>query len=72
MDVYSKKGTKVIFDHPNAGYDHHIETAREHLEVGKEYTVDHTDVGGSHTDVYLVEIPDVAFNSVMFTSPKES
>jgi hypothetical protein len=66
MDIYSPEGTKVIFNHPQSGYNHHIETAKKHLEVGKEYTVDHTYVGDWHTDVYLKEIPEVAFNSVMF------
>lgn len=66
MDIYSPEGTKVIFNHPESGYNHHIETAKKHLEVGKEYTIDHTDVGDWHTGVYLKEIPGVAFNSVMF------
>lgn len=66
IDIYSPEGTKVIFNHPNAGYQHHIDTAKEHLNVGKEYTIDHTDVGDWHTDVYLKEIPGIAFNSVMF------
>ena len=66
MDIYAKKGTKVIFSNPEGGYDPHIETAKKHLEVGKEYTVDHTEVGDFHTDVYLEEVPKVAFNSCLF------
>jgi hypothetical protein len=66
MDIYSKKGTKVIFNHPQAGYSHHIETAKKYLKIGEEYTVEKTAVGHFHTDVYLQEFPNIAFNSVMF------
>ena len=45
------------------------------LEVGKTYTVEEVDVHGWHTEVYLKEIPDVPFNSVLFEEmpqpPKE-
>lgn len=66
MDIHAKNGSKVVFYHPANGYTHHQETAAKHLEVGQEYTVDYTDVGGYHTDVFLIEVPGVAFNSVMF------
>ncbi len=66
MDIYSKEGTKVIFNHPNRGYEHDRETAKNHLVIGVEYTVKSTDVENWHTDVFLIEKPDVAFNSVMF------
>lgn len=66
MDIYSPKGTKVIFDMPDAGYPYHQEIAKKHLVVGKVYTVDYTEVHSCSTDVYLVGLPDVAFNSVLF------
>jgi hypothetical protein len=66
MDIHAKKGTKVIFANPNAGYDHHQKTAKEHLTVGETYTLDRTEVRAYHTDVFLKEIPGIAFNSVMF------
>ena len=66
MNIYAEKGTKIRFSNPDAGYTPHQETAKDYLRVGVEYTVDHTDVGNWHTDVYIAEVPDTAFNSVMF------
>lgn len=66
MNIDADEGAKVVFNHPNAGYPHHQETAREHLEVGATYTVERTEVDFSHTDVYLQEVEGVAFNSVHF------
>ena len=65
IDIYSKEGTKVKYT-GEGGYDHHKEYANKHLKVGEIYTIDYTDVGGWHTDVYLKEVPDKAFNSVHF------
>lgn len=66
MDIYAKQGTKVVFSHPKAGYTHHQEVAAQHLKEGETYTVDHTEVDRWHTDVFLSEVPGVAFNSVHF------
>ncbi len=66
MDINSKKGTKVVFANPGSGYEPEQELAKEHLKVGATYTVDRTEVGRFHTKVFLEEIPDVPFNSVMF------
>jgi hypothetical protein len=66
MNINADKGTKVVFANPNAGYPYHQEKAKKYLEVGKTYIIDHTVVGRWHTDVFLEEFPDVAFNSVMF------
>lgn len=66
MNIWSKPGATVIFANPNAGYPHHQETAAKHLKEGWIYTVERTEVGGWHTDVFLKEIPNVPFNSVMF------
>jgi hypothetical protein len=68
MNIYAKEGHKVIVTKQgiNSGYDHHKKTAKKYLRVGNIYTVEYTSVGGWHTDVYLKEIPNVAFNSVHF------
>lgn len=66
MDDHSAPGTKIVFAHPGNGYAHDQETAREHLEVGEVYTVERTEVGRWHTDVFIKEVPGVAFNSPMF------
>lgn len=66
MNIYAKGGSKVRFAHPNDGHAHNRELAKKHLEVNKVYTVNYTDVSDWHTDVYLREIPGIAFNSVLF------
>lgn len=66
MDIYAKNGDRVVFRHPDAGYPHHSRKAKKLLKAGQTYTVERTDVGGFHTDVYLVEFPGEGFNSVLF------
>lgn len=66
MNIYAKSGHKVIFKHPNYGYENDQETARKHLKVGGKYTVENTSVDTWKTDVYLKEVPGIAFNSVLF------
>lgn len=56
------------FMHPDNGYPLEQKTAREHLEVGKVYTIQHMDVGQSSTRLYFYEVPLLGFNSVMFDS----
>ena len=68
MNIYAKEGHKITVTEEtiNYGYNHHKEMANKHLKVGEVYTVDHTEVGGWHTDVYIKEVPNIAFNSVHF------
>lgn len=66
MDIHSKTGTKVRFAFPDAGYPDDVEKCQQHLKENEVYTIDHTDVGGWRTNVYLQEIPGVPFNSVSF------
>ena len=66
MDIHANRGTKVVFAHPDSGYELHQKWAKKSLVEGATYTVDVTVVRGFHTDVYLQEVPDIAFNSVMF------
>lgn len=65
MDIYSGPETRVRFT-GYGGYEYHKEHARKFLTVDGIYTVERTDVGGWHTDVYLKEFPGEGFNSVMF------
>jgi len=67
MDIYAQPGTKVIFDNPKNGYSYDQEDCRKHLTFGQIYTVERTDVHSAYTDVWLQEVPDVSFNSVMFS-----
>lgn len=66
MNIYSTSGTKVRYKNRN-GYD----GDREFLKENGIYTVDYTEVGGFHTSVYLREVPERSFNSVMFEEVKE-
>lgn len=68
MNIYATSGHKVKVTEETAtwGYDSDEEIVAKYLEVEKEYTVDFTDVGGSHTSVYLKEFPNISFNSVNF------
>ncbi len=71
MNIYTLSGKKVRCVNLSGGYNYHQELAKKHLVVGEEYTVDYTDVGSWHTDVFLTEFPDVAFNSVFFENVDE-
>lgn len=66
MDIYSPRGTTVIFNHPDAGYKHDQVQAARWLQVGGHYMVERTEVHGFHTNVWLQEFPDQSFNSVHF------
>lgn len=70
MNIYAKKGTKVIplFENGNitGGYDGDKEYASKYIKEGDVYTVDYTEVGSWHTDVYLEEFEGNCFNSVHF------
>lgn len=70
MNIYAKKGDKVIFCNPENGRLYNQEDCFKYLKLDQVYTVDHTDVFGSSTDVYLQEVPGVSFNSVMFDDVK--
>lgn len=67
MNIYAAKGYKVIVTEKSAknGYKYDSEKVAEKLEIGRIYTVDHTIVHQSSTDVYLNEV-DGRFNSVNF------
>lgn len=66
FNLYSPRGTRVVFAHPDCGYDGDKRTAAKHLTEGGIYTVAHTEVHGFHTNVWLEEVPGVIFNSVHF------
>lgn len=71
MNIYAKRGAQVVFDHPNNGYSHDMEKCSKLLVIGKNYTIDHTNVYDSSTTVFLQEFPGEHFNSVMFSDAKE-
>jgi hypothetical protein len=67
MNIRAKKGTKVVFAYPDAGYPFDQEFAKKHLVAGETYTVEKTVIRSCETDVFLKEFPDMSFNSVLFT-----
>lgn len=66
MNIYAQKGAKVKFAFPTFGYEYQQEKALKFLRIGSIYTVERTEVYASYTHVYLVEVPDIPFNSVHF------
>lgn len=66
MDIAANPGTPITYAHPKAGRTDDQELAKKHLTLGQTYRVASTDVGAWRTDVYLEEVPHVAFNSVLF------
>lgn len=67
MNIYAEEGTKVKFSYPNNGWSNDGKFAQRYIQVGEVYTVDFTVVHQSITDVYLKEVPNVSFNSVLFS-----
>jgi hypothetical protein len=66
MNIYSIYGHRVVCSTFNAGYEFDKQVAEKYLELGKTYTIDYTVVHNSSTEVYLLEIPNISFNSVFF------
>lgn len=65
MDLDAKKGTRVRYINPESGYPHDIKRAKEHLTLGKIYTVERTVINDWSTDVWL-DGYDVPFNHAHF------
>jgi len=66
MNIYAINGHKIKCTYLDLGYNYQIERAHKHLKLGQVYTVDYTEVHNESTDVFLLEIPDIAFNSTCF------
>ena len=71
MNIYALKGHKVKVSNLSGGYEYHREVANKHLTIGNHYTIEKTDVDSWNTDVYLKEIPGIAFNSVYFEDTED-
>ncbi len=67
MNIFALKGHKIKFTNPKAGYPLDQKMGLEHLEIGKEYTVEYTEVSDYSASVILQEIPKIKFNSVLFS-----
>lgn len=71
MNIYAPPGSKIKYSEFNNGYRYDKNIAEKHLIRGEIYTVLRTDVSNYHTSVYLVEVPNIGFNSVMFSDVNE-
>jgi hypothetical protein len=66
MNIYSKKGDKVIVTEDSIKNGFEKSYSRSLLEIGKVYTIESVKIDKYNTDVFLQEIPNVSFNSVNF------
>jgi|CXWL01.1.fsa_nt_gi hypothetical protein len=57
---------QLRFEHPKNGHDCDKRLAEWHLHIGGIYTLEKAEMGAWHTDIYLKEVPGIAFNSVLF------
>ena len=64
--IHSERGTKLVVDTFNAGYESERKEAERLLAMDIVYTVEEIEVGSWHTDIVLKEFPDEKFNSVFF------
>jgi hypothetical protein len=71
MNIYTPIGSKVIFSFPDNGMKYEQERAKEYLEVNKEYTVERIEIGSWKTEVFLKEVHDIPFNSILFKNKEE-
>lgn len=66
MEIDAEAGDCVVFANPTCGWPHDQDVCARLLTVGAVYTIEAVDIGESATTVYLLEFPNVPFNSVMF------
>ena len=64
MNIYSPKGTKVVYT-AKEGLQACRDRANEYLTVGETYEVNFIDVWSWHSEVYLVGYSK-GFNTVLF------
>jgi hypothetical protein len=63
--LHCKHGDKIRFT-GNGGYESDKFRADKYLTVDEIYTLDIIDMGDYFSDVYLVEVPHIDFNTCMF------
>jgi hypothetical protein len=65
MNIWSPEGSKIKFTNPTAAMDEGRH-AQKYLKLNEVYTIQNIEVGDSFTDVWLEELPELAFNSCHF------
>lgn len=73
MNIHAEYGDKVKVTKITVlnGYKGDSDSVKKHLTIDKVYTVDWVDIGNWKSTVYLIEVPDVGFNSTNFVDVKE-
>lgn len=71
MNIYAKRGDKVVCVTFDAGYVGDKETAKKYLNKNSVYTVEKTVPHSFDTEVYLQEFPGVSFNTAFFKDYSE-
>ena len=66
FDIFDHEQRPVVFAYPKAGMRGDQETAAAYLTLGETYDLDYVCVSSWHTDIYLIQFPNVGFNSVNF------
>lgn len=68
MNIYAKTGDEVLVSELSAkqGTDDDSIKIAKYLQIGSIYKVHHTIVHDWRTDVVLIGIPEIRFNSVNF------
>ena len=64
---YTRVGQRVVFSHPENGYEHDIAEAAKLLAPGQVYTVSKVYIGGWFTELTFEEVGETKFNSVQFS-----
>ncbi len=67
MNLNDLPGTKIVFRFPKSGSKGEQKRAQKYLKIGGVYTVKKVEIGNWHSNVYLEEVPGIAFNTVFFT-----
>ncbi len=71
MNIYALQGHKVKVTEKSATAGYPDQSKRAKKLIGKVYTVAYTNVGGSHTSVYLEEFPSEAYDTVNFVDAEQ-
>ncbi len=70
MNISSEIGDKVVYAYPENGYLWDQEQGKKYLTPQETYIIEKIAVHDWRTEVWLKEVPGVAFNSVLFSNGK--
>ncbi len=70
MNTNATRGNKIVFSNPLSGRLLDQREARKHLKVNGVYTVERTAQNNWGKKVYLLEFPELAFNTALFDDAK--